>query len=802
MRISYNWIKDLVPDLTLTPPELAELLTRHSFETNVAGEYGVPSGIKTVQITNVAKHPKADRLQLARITAGRNEITLVCGAPNIQVGQIVPYSPPGATVFDDEGKELLVEAREIRGEMSEGMLNSLRELGLHHDHGGIWILPPDTPLGVELSALIPRDTLLEADITPNRAHDCLSHIGVAREVAALLRLPIAEPAVSDLPEPQADVQGFTVEIIDSRLCPRYLAAVVDNLTLAPSPLWLQARLLAAGGKPISNLVDVTNYVTFEYGNPTHLFDEAKLRSERSRGAQKTIGVRSAQEKESLTTLDEVKRELLPADIVITVNDKPVALAGIMGGGGDAVSEHTQQGLLEAASFNAFSIQETSRRLPLRTEASARFSKGLDPNLVAAAAARALELLRETAGAKIVGVIDVYPRPVGPRVISFRPSRVSEVAGSDIFTNQDSKRILTHLRCAVKTSSDEGEVWNVTIPTDRLDIEGEHDLVEEIVRVTGLDKIEPSSPQLLTTAYSLPSSIYWREVIRDTLVELGLTETLNYSFAAEGELELANPPAPEKKYLRTSLLPGLLANLEKNRDALHREPAGFFEIGHVYKPAGRSPVAASGGFTGSSRVPGVIESTHLAAVVAGGSPSLEQISQKIAEALSIDPLILKNIITSEMISALKYRLPVAGFEINLDELLQKVEKPVPSARTLEEIQAQSAVPGSFKPLPKYPSVFRDISLLVDPSVSVEQAQEIIERAGGDLVADVDLFDEFQPSPDLPAGQAGASAGAVSLKSLAFHIEYRSPDRTLTDEEINPIHAKIISALESEVDAQVR
>lgn len=775
MRLSYNWIRELLPDMALTPPELAELLTAHSFETNLVGEYGVPAGVKTVQITKIEKHPKADRLQLATITAGKNEITLVCGAPNIKVGQIVPYSPPGVELKDENGSPFVIEAREIRGVMSEGMLNSLRELGLHHDHGGIWVLPEDTPVGQELAQLMPPDTLLEADITPNRAHDCLSHIGIAREIAALLRIPISEPVSPDLPAPVRQAEGIQIELENPRLSPRYLGAVVKNLHLAPSPLWLQARLLSAGGKPINNLVDVTNYVMFEFGNPAHLFDQATLPG-------KTIGVRAAKPKEKLKTLDGVERNLTTSDLVITADDKPVALAGIMGGEGDAVGEKTKEGFLEVANFNAFSVQETSRRLSLRTEASARFSKGLDPNLVATAAARTLGLLREIAEAEIGGVLDRYPNPVTARTLAFNPARVNEVAGSDIFTEKDTHEILTFLRCHI---NDKKVSWQVTVPTDRLDLEGEHDLVEEIIRVVGLDKIESTPPQLLTTHHSLPPTIYWREVVRDTLVELGLTETLNYSFTDTGELELANPPAPEKKYLRTSLMPGLLANLDKNRDAFHRlsrassrgEPTGLFEIGRIYKEG-------EGG-----QAPGVVEEVHLAVATVGGMPSLSDIARKIGENLGIDPPSLENQLAATEASSLKYRLPIAVTEINLSQLLQSIEQSVPAARTLEEIQAAPFVPVAFTPLPKYPSVFRDVSMLVDPAVTVEQAQEVIERVGGELIADVDLFDEFEPR-----GQ--------DQKSLAFHIEYRAPDRTLTDAEINPIHAKIITALESEIDAEIR
>lgn len=782
MRISYNWIKELVPGLKASPAELAELLTLHSFETNVGSEYGVPAGIITVKIIKIEKHPNADRLRLATVTDGEKEFTVVCGAPNIQVGQVVPYSAPGAELKDEEGKPFKVKEAKIRGVASPGMLNSLRELGLHHDHGGIWILPNDTPLNEELARLVPHDTILEADITPNRAHDCLSHIGIAREVAALLKLTIQEPALPQLPDSQTEVKGWTVTLEDPRLSPRYLGAVIENLNIGPSPLWLQARLLAAAGKPINNLVDITNYVIFEYGNPTHIFDQAALPG-------KNIGIRRAKAREGLALLDDTQQTLSADDLLITANDEPVALAGVMGGQASGIAETTTQGFLEVANFNAYSVQETSRRLGLRTESSTRFSKDLDPNLVAPAAARAIALLQEHAGGKLVGVIDAYPKPVHARTISFDAARVSRVAGTDIPVEQ-AQDILKRLRFGISDNK-------VTVPTDRRDIEGEHDLVEEVIRVIGLDKIQPKHlPSLRVTHYSLPLAIYWREIVRDTLVELGLTETYNYSFepaayaelagvAEKSHLTLANPTAPDLANLRVSLLPGLLANLDKNHAAFHREPQGLFEIGRVYhpRPAPRSSPSERSG------VPGVIEQTHLAAVIVGAIPSLDQIAAEIASALSLDELTLSSIIAPAQATSLKYTLPVIGFAINLDELLSRVEKDVPSARTLDEIKSQTISSTKYIPLPKYPSVFRDISFLVDSSVSVEQAQDVIERAGGDLLADSDLFDEFQ-------------AADSDRKSLAFHLEYRADDRTLTDKEINPVHAKIITTLKSSLDATIR
>lgn len=782
MRISYNWLRELIPDLRDTPQSVAELLTLRSFETTVVGQYAIPAGIKTVKITKIEKHPNADRLQLATVTDGTKEFTVVCGAPNIQVGQVVPYSAPGAELTDEEGQSFKVKEAKIRGVVSPGMLNSLRELGLHHDHGGIWILPPDTPLNEELATHIPADTILEADITPNRAHDCLSHIGLAREVAALLNLAIKEPDIPKLPEPQSEVSGFTITLEDSRLSPRYLGAVLESLEVGPSPLWIQARLLAAGGKPINNLVDITNYVMFEYGNPTHLFDQTTLPG-------RSMRVRRAKQGEKLALLDDTQPTLTPADLLIVADEEPVALAGIMGGKSSGIATTTTAGLLEVANFNAYCIQETSRRLNVRTESSARFSKDLDPNLVTAAAARAVALIRDHANGKLVGVIDAYPQPVQARTISFTPTHVSRIAGTDIPTEK-SLDILQRLRFTVGAASataKQSEVV-VTVPTDRRDIEGEHDLLEEIIRVIGLENITSAPPQIPDTKHQMPDTIYFREIIRDALVELGLTETYNYSFepaayvetagvAEKSHLTLANPPAPELSNLRVSLLPGLLAHLDKNRAAFHREPQGLFEIGHTYRPGV------------GDRVPGVVEETHLAGVVVGSSPAVDQIAAAIASALSLDEVVLSNIITSTQIAALKYTLPVSGFEINLDELVARVEKTPPPARTLDDIKSQPMTSVTFTPLPKYPSVFRDISFLVDPGVSVEQAQDVIERAGGDLLVDSDLFDEFQVVD-------------ADRKSLAFHLEYRSSERTLTEKDVNLVHGKVIQALELELDAEIR
>lgn len=780
MKISYNWLKELLPRLTHSPEEVADILTLHSFETIVAGNISLDPAIRIVSLEKIEPHPKADRLRLATVTDGKETVTVVCGAPNIREGMLAPFSPPGAVLVAEAGNRVKVSVAKIRGVSSPGMLNSLRELGLHHEHAGIWELPDEVKVGASLSEYMPEDVILDADITPNRAHDALSHLGIARELAALLRLEIKEPTLPALPRAQAQVAGWSVAIEDERLCPRYAGVVVANIGIKPSPMWLQARLLSVGGKPISNAVDITNYVMFELGNPTHLFDQKELPG-------KDITIRPARRGDTITTLDEARRELSQDDLLITAANQPVALAGVMGGLESGVDETTRRGFLEAANFNAYSIQETSRRHGLRSESSARFSKGLDPNLVEPAARRAAGLLAELAGAHVVGWIDVYLRPVTARTIAYDPDHAAKVAGIPISKPQV-KEALQQLRMEV---DDSVSPWQVRLPTDRLDILISHDLAEEIIRVKGFDSIIPAAVRN-DRPTPLPTTIYWREVVRDTLVTLGFTETYNYAFAPASYTDIAgmadrehlkviNPPAPDLAALRVSLIPGLLANLAANRASFERnvgrKESALFEIGHVYGPGE------------GSWIPGVEEKIHLAAAIVGGRPTLDEVADALAQALGLDVLTLNNIVTEASKQQLKYRQDVAAFELQVTELVLRAEGQQAPPKTLAELQSQTDEAAQFAPIDKYPGVFRDISVLVAPSTSIDVIQAVIERAGGELVADVDLFDEYQPANQ-------------DRKGVAFHVEYRSPDRTLTDEEVNQIHGKVIIALESEVSAQIR
>lgn len=783
MRISYHWLKELLPDLTATPEEVAHALTMHSFETVIADRWQIDPYTRVVKITAIEPHPNADRLRLATVTDGQTEIRVVCGAANISEGDVVPYSPPGTRIKDVKGKVYTLEEATIRGEKSPGMLNSPRELGIGHDHGGILILPPDTPLGSALTEHLPPDVILEADVTPNRAHDSLSHLGLAREVAALLDIASPELVAPALPQAQSEVGGISLAIRADTVA-RYMGVVIVGTTNGPSPLWMQARLWAMGGKPISRLVDITNYVLFEIGSPSHVFDRRKL-------SGKKIGVRFAQQGDKLQLLGGTVLRSHRKDLVITDNDRPVALAGVIGGLGTEVDASTTDIFLEVASFQSFVIQETARRYGLRTESSQRFSKGLDPNVVDVAARRLVQLVTQ-AGGSIVGRLDWYPRSRQPRVIHLQPERISSVAGTPIATG-DAKKVLTRLRFVVDDSL---LPWNVTIPTDRLDIEGEHDLVEEVIRVVGLENIPASS--LGTTAPTpLPAHIWGREAIRDRLGALGFTESMNSAFEPAYEatllnltgkqITITNPLAPELARLRASLLPGLLQNAITNREDFHkkfpRQEKALFEIGSVY-------VRGEGG-----RVPGVIEEEHVAGILVGGSNMVENVIDEIRRLFNVEihNLVYLGVLPDTILKKLKYRVPLAAFEINITPLLHGlIIEGGQQLATLEDLRQEPPEAIQYQEFSRYPSVFRDISLLVSSGVSSDQVQEIIERVGGKLVVNTELFDEYQP-PDMDqTAQVG----------LAFHIEYQAAGHTLTDEEVNAVHGKIILALESEINADIR
>lgn len=782
MLISYNWLRELLPGLSQDASTIAGLLTNHAFETSISHTLEIDPQVTVARITAIEPHPNADRLQLVTINAGPVQATVVCGAHNIKIGDIVPYSPAATKLKDDQGKTFTLTPAKIRGVVSAGMLNSPRELGLSDWHQGIFILPPDTPVGTSLADHLPADTILTADISPNRAHDCLSHLGVARELAAILNL--AQPLIDTPPLPSLVAGNWQLNINLPDQVWRYIGLVFRSVQIKPSPLWLQARLFAIGGHPINNVVDITNYVLFERGYPCHAFDSAKLPSH-------AIGIRFARANDQLTTLDNNSRPLTTQNLLITSGPQPVAIAGVIGGQPTEVGEGTKEIFLESAVFHPYTIQQSAMALKVDTESSRRFSKGITPALLDDAAARIAALLHELAGATVVNRLEYYPAPASRQPISFNPRRVSAIAGTAI-AKPKVKDLLVRLRCQITTT---GSTWSVTAPPDRLDLTGEHDLVEEVIRLSSLQNISSRPPHLPDRHPDLPVLAQWREIFRTQLVAAGLTETYNYSFADSSykrllaspaddsaSLTITNAIAPQQAHLRLSLLPRLAGNILANKSAWRskfssKEP-GLFEIGTVFR-------SGEGGV-----VPGVIEAEHIGVALVGelaDQAAARTIIDKIMQPLGItnasDDLVSILVPSPTAPIRRKLGLPVLFIEINLSSLL------LHATTAPDYTPAPSGPIAIYQSTSKFPPVYRDLSLLVDPAVTSDQIEKIIFTAGGAVVAAVDLFDTYQPS-------------GSSQKGFAFHIAYQAADRTLNDSEVSHLHTQISQALQKKLKAQLR
>ncbi len=799
MQVSYNWLKSFLPDLGLSPVELSRLLNERSFEMEIIGTIALDANIKVVQITALNPHPHADRLRLATIIDGATEITVVCGAPNIQVGDVVPYAPPGSRVLDENGQPFALRVATIRGIESPGMLTSPRELGLGPSHTGIFILPSDSPLGTSLRQHLPDDTLFEADVTPNRAHDCMGHLGIAQEIAALLNLSLASINVPTLPETQ--LPDWRVQIEDASHCSWYWGALLENITITASPLWLQARLLSAGIRPINNVVDCSNYVMLETGHPTHAFDADRLPG-------RDITIRFARPHEIITTLDDVARSLTPQNLVITSADTPVAIAGVMGGKDTEVTSSTKRLFLEVAHFSGYTIQQSAAELKLHTDSSLRFRREVPPATIPAAAARFVQLLSETAHTDFIGAVSHHVETHSSRVIKFRPAQVTAIAGAK-YSLAETKTALERLRCTVTHASD--DIWSVTPPVDRLDLILENDLVEEVIRLYGFDRISAITP-VTPHPVSLPTPLLWEETMRDLAANFGATEAFNYSFgdtqfnslvkypeSNTPRVKIANPPTPQQTYLRTELLPQLLAGLLVNKAVLRQKTSSpersLFEIGSVF--------AAQD----SGRVPGITETKHFGLVAAGASANLDYLRSLLDQIFQImgltgvaftedshanhefwstDARLLifsgENIgfigsLSSRSLVSQKLQQPVACLELNLSALIPHATLSPDYTPVLDHNAVQYEAPS------KYPAVFRDLSLQTNGHISADTIQATIERLGGTNLKDTELFDTYQDS-------------------FSFHLTFVAHDHTLTDTEADQLLRVISDGLSKELDLEIR
>ncbi|MBU4565094.1 MAG: phenylalanine--tRNA ligase subunit beta [Desulfarculus sp.] len=805
MLVPLKWLREMV-DCDLTAQELSDLLTNSGLEVDgVIERHSGLNKVITAKLVEVAPHPNADRLRLATVDCGggRTE-TVVCGAPNLTVGMITPLAQLGAKLGED-GQE--VSKVKIRGVQSCGMLCSERDLGLSDDHSGLMVLDPGLEPGLLLAEVLELETqVLEISITPNRG-DALSILGVARDVAALvgaeLKLPPCEPS-----EQQPGIEGQAViEVLDAKACPRYTGRLVKGVKIGPSPLWMRDRLMACGIRPISNVVDVTNYILMELGQPLHAFNFSEV------GGAKIV-VRMASEGEKFVTLDGQERTLNAQDLMICDAEKAVGLAGVMGGLNSEVTDDTTEVLIESAFFDPLTVRRTSKRLGLSTEASYRFERGIDLEGCARANSRAAMLMDQLAGGKVAaGIIDVYPVPYQAPRIPLSISRTSRYLGLPL-TKEQVKGQLERLGLAVSDGPDEDSIV-AEPPALRTDLERPVDLTEEVARMVGFNNIPSRLPQAEIGALARPWPQRVRALARDAMAAQGLDEAINYSFehpkAADrlaleaGDyrrrtVKLINPLSEEQSELRTSLLPGLLASAARN--LAHRVlDVGLFEIGRVFVAQEGQPLPEE-----SFRL-GVVLSGLMAPASwwAGEQPvglsHVKGVAQYLAEALDLTGMAFETggEAPPYLDPAEWCRITINGEVLGeLGRLDNRVAKGFDLDRPVYLLDAHfdrlaDLVPREkvYAHLPRFPELVRDVALVVAEALPAGEMLAQARTYDDPWLQSVEIFDVYRGKP-LDKGQ----------KSLGLRFTYRAEDRTLTEEEVTPGYQALVDELMKSFGATLR
>jgi phenylalanyl-tRNA synthetase beta chain len=801
MRAPLSWIREFTP-VVAPVPELVAALNQLGLEVESVEQPGEEiTGVVAGKVLAVTKHPDADKLSLVDVDFGAGETRVVCGAPNVVAGMVAPYAPAGATLPGG----FVLERRKIRGVVSDGMLLSARELGLGDDHSGIVSLDATSEIGSDVRQILGLDDVIfDLSITPNRP-DAMCIVGVARELAAHFKLELT------IPEPKASTDtavanDISVVIEAPDRCPRYLGRVA-RVTMGESPPWMAERLVKAGMRPISNVVDVTNYVLLECNQPLHAFDLANL-------GGRGIVVRLADDGERITTLDEVERELTAADLLICDAERaPQAIAGIMGGSTAEVSNSTAEILLESAYFERMGIAKTSKRLKLRSESSARFERGIDPEAVARNAERAMELLVDVASARVAPESeDVYPKPAERQSITVRTSRVNHVLGTDLDAEQvwDALAPLGIELDQADASVNDGDTLVATVPTFRPDLEREIDLVEEVARRVGFDHIGRTVPKATGQVGGLTPLQRDRRAVADALVGFGLSEAITLSLVSPAGLERAgapvdrlvrasNPLRAEESVLRTRVLPGLLEAVAFNRaHGLH--DVGLFEQGHVFL----TPAEGAG--------PLPEEPEHLAVAMAGTMRrrpveddrpvdvyDAVDALRAVADALEIEAFALEPADVAGFRPGRSARVLAGGTDVGaVGEVADAVvvavglERPVVAFEVkLDALAAAPRRDRQFRPPPRFPTSTIDLAFVVADAVSAAAVTRTLRDAVGDVLEDVRPFDVFQ-SDALGSGR----------RSIAFALRFRAPDRTLKDSEIAELRQRAIDAVIAAHGAELR
>lgn len=792
MKISYNWLKDFV-NFDLDAPALAEALSLRGFEVeNVITRRLDFDGVVIGKVLDCQKHPNADKLSLCTVDVGADEaLHIVCGAPNVSVGQWVPVAQVGAKLPIG----LKIQRARIRGEVSEGMICSLAELGLAEKSEGIWVLPEDLTVGAQLAQALEFETdyVLDIAVTPNRP-DALSHIGIAREVAAIAgsRLDIREASPQETDRPAA--KSVRIKIQSPEGCPRYSARVVRNVQIGPSPRWLRERLEAVGMRAINNIVDITNYVMLETGQPLHAFDYDRL-------AGHEIVVRLSGESEKFVTLDEKEHRLAAGTVLICDGEKPVALGGIMGGMNSEVSPQTVNILIESAYFDPSHIRRSVRHLGISSEAATRFERGTDPNGVIHAANRAAELMAELAGGQVErGIVDEYPQPISPAKIALERGQINKLLGTAM-----SHEEMFELLAKIGITSSGG---SAVIPTFRPDVRQTADLAEEVGRLYGFDKIPvPESAPFPYSAGHNSFDAFLGE-IRNALSGIGLQEVVTNSMVNSKEAAkltgrpvypIFNPISADMDGLRNSLIPSLLEVLRWNFNR-QRKSAAVFEINTVFGHPGSTDLAPQ-------------ESCVLCLAVTGLAGGGEQwyserrsydfydlkgIIEHLAAKFSLDSFQFIDYDASEL------EAPALGIMVGETSVgcLGKISATVQSAFDIESsiFVAEIALRPLFErrkttvvyqEIPRFPWVERDLAVVVDESVEAGRLLAVTKNHAGNFLIKTMIFDIY----------SGRQV-AAGRKSVGLRLMFQSPERTLTETEVNGWMEAVLKALRKNFGAELR
>jgi phenylalanyl-tRNA synthetase beta chain len=806
MKVSLSWLSDYTP-IEMDVPRLADALTMAGLEVDaVQDRYEYLSTVVVGKIETVTDHPNADHLKLCAVDTGSRRLSVVCGAPNARAGLLAPVALPGTTFQDGS----ILESSAIRGQISEGMLCSEFEIGLGNDAGGLMTLKKTLTVGEPLArALGLSDFMLDIDLTPNRP-DCLSVIGVAREVAAIQKthLKLPDCRIADSGHQIDSMTSVSIHAPDH--CPRYSARLLENIRVETSPFWLRDRLLSVGLRPINNIVDITNFVLMETGQPLHAFDFDRLDENR-------IVVRLAEPGETFTTLDQKERTLDADTLMICDGRKPVAIGGVMGGLNSEIERETTRVLIESACFNPVSIRKTSKKLGLKTEASHRFERGVDPHGTIRAIDRAARLMIQVAhGTLIDGLIDEHPQPQPTKRITLSVPDTNRVLGTRLGREQIRELLASiEFKADDSPSSESGDTLEVVHPSFRVDIERPEDLMEEVARLVGYNYIPTTYPSMPATGSSPSRDLVLRARIKRLMTASGFAEAVTYSFVhgssserlrlaggdpRRGTVKILNPLTEDQTEMRSSLLPGLLQTASDNISKQIKR-IQIFEIGKIFisrddteLPEEIEMLAAL--WTGSR---------HPASWHGKEVPcdfyDLKGVLEGLLNALNIGTARFTRIPSEQC----RYTRAGQSAHVTVDEtplgLIGEIHPEVldhydiKQAAYLFELDGSRLLPlvgetQSIRPIPKFPAVFRDVTLIIDRQI---ETQRVLNRAGAydqTLVESIDLFDVFQENP-IPAGK----------KSISFRVTYRSENKTLVDEDVNQLHRSLTADLINAFDADL-